>query len=369
MQTDRPEASPAEEAEASDSDGPSESAETRRANTKVPKVETCVPSDDRRTPLAPAPALDRYLYVTFCSVCREPRVEGQAVALCELCPRMFCGVCAASLGKTVDPTPGASDVLLPGDSCVCRQRDSEFPKPPTGVRPEAHLLEHLTAHNLSLQFREPVDIKDNPGYLGVITRSEMMDLGTMKENLRRKRYETARGQRQFRLDVKQIWLNCWKFAGCPREATDAPLPGIVSCALILERMVGKFCDAHMQGEEELFDYTAENRIRRERFDLTAQNPPTASEESEEEPEFEDFDEETESEPEPGTVDELPPTDALPGRKRKASPDSPPTGGMEISSDTNQGHGCGSSPPKKAQRPAESLCSLAGIGENLLKGMG
>lgn len=364
MQIDRFEACPAKETAAVDSDGPSKSAETPRATAKAPKVENCVPLKDGRAPLAPEPVLDRYLYVTFCSVCREPRQEKKAVALCQLCPRMFCGVCAGSLGQTVDPAPGASDVLLPGDKCVCLQRDSGFSKPPKDVRPETHLLEQLIAHNLSLQFREPVDVLDNPGYLGIITRSEMMDLGTMKENMRRKRYETTRGQRQFRLDVKQIWLNCWKFAGCSRES-DAPLPGIVSCALILERMVGKFCDAYMQGEHELFENPAGNRSRREHF-AHAAHTSTTSDESEEEPEFEESDEETESEPEPQMVDLLPPADALPGRKRKAPPDSPPVDRMEISSDTDRPHeGCAASPAKKVE-PAESLCSLAGIGEKLLE---
>ena len=364
MQIDRVEACPTKEMAAVDSDGPSMSAETRRTTAKAPKVESCVPSKDGCAPLAPDPVLDRYLYVTFCSVCREPREERKAVALCQLCPRMFCGVCAGSLGQTVDPAPGASDVLLPGDSCVCLQRDSEFPKPPEDVRPEVHLLEQLIAHNLSLQFREPVDVLDNPGYLGVITRSEMMDLDTMKENMRRKRYETTRGQRQFRLDVKQIWLNCWKFAGCSRE-DDAPLPGIVSCALILERMVGKFCDAYMQGEQELFGNPAGNRSRRERFAHAAQNSTTSGE-SEEEPEFEESDEETESEPEPEMVDILPLADALPGRKRKAAP---PVDGMVICSDTDRPHEeCAASLAKKVE-PAEILCSLAGIGEKLLTGSG
>ena len=174
---------------------------------------------------------DRYLYITFCSVCRQPREELQAVALCQRCPRMFCDVCAAILGQNVDPAPGASDVVLSNEKCVCLQRDSEFPRPPKGVRPEAHLLELLFAHDLSVQFRQEVDVVDNPGYLGVITRSEMMDLGTMRENMRRQQYETTRGQRRFLLHIKQIWLNCRKFAGCSPES-DAPVPGIVSLSLI-----------------------------------------------------------------------------------------------------------------------------------------
>lgn len=359
MQVDPVEDCPAKET-AVNRDGPSESVVTIRASAKAPKVETCVPFENGRVPPAPDHVLDRYQYVTFCSKCREARVERQAVALCQLCPRIFCGVCAASLGQKVDPAPGASDVLLPGEKCICLQRDSEFSKPPKGVRPEAHLLEQLFAHDLSLQFREEVDVVDNPGYLGVITRSEMMDFGTMKENMRRKRYETTRGQRIFRLDVKQIWLNCWKFAGCSPES-DAPLPGIVSCASILERMVGKFCDAHMQGQEELFENAAGNRTRHEQFAHLARN--AAFGESEEEEEFVESDEETESEPEPEMVDVLPPSTALAGRKRKAAPDSPRIDRMEISSDTDRPQECGASPTK--EEPAEILCSLAGIGEKLL----
>lgn len=260
---------------------------------------------------------------------------------------MFCGLCAAGLGQSVSPVEGDSDVLLPGEKCVCLRRDSEFPKPPKGVRPEAHLLEHLFAHDLSLQFREEVAVYDNPGYLGVITRGEMMDLGTMRKNMQRNRYDTARGQGKFRSDVKQIWLNCWKFAGCSPEST-APVPGIVSCARILDRMVGKFCDAYMEGPEELIS-----------VGLNVPEIPRLADDG-----FEDSDEETESEPEPEIVDMEPPAAPIAGRKRKAVDDAPSVAGMEITEDTGQSRGGSASPAKK--QSADDLCSLAGIGEKLLR---
>lgn len=195
---------------------------------------------------------DRYRHVTYCSLCFEPRTDLQAVALCELCPRILCRGCAAGLGVKIPAAPDARDTTLPADTCLCLTWDSNFPKPPEGTSADAHLLQQLFAHDLSLQFREQVDIAENPGYLGVITRNEMMDLGTVNEKMVNKQYQTTRGQRMFRRDVKQVWFNCRKFAGYKPE-DEAPVAGIVACTLILEAMVDKFYRSYIPETALTFD--------------------------------------------------------------------------------------------------------------------
>lgn len=185
---------------------------------------------------------DSYLHVTYCSWCCKRRKESQAVALCALCPRICCRGCLRGLGEKV---PRAGHVVLPSDKCLCLRWDSNFPQPPKDIQPEAHLLQQLVAHDLSRLFREEVNPSENPGYIGVITREEMMDLSAMKKKMQKIQYQTTRGRRMFRKDLKQIWLNCWKYAGFAPES-DAPVPGIVSCTLILEAMVDKFYKSYIQ---------------------------------------------------------------------------------------------------------------------------
>lgn len=321
----------------------SESIGTQAAKVKPPKTGSCGAVKDGRDLLVADHVPDRYRHITFCSSCRGPREPRQAVALCQLCPRMFCGLCAAGLGEDVSPVEGADDVLLSGEKCVCLERDSEFPKPPKDVRPEAHLLEQLFAHDLSLQFREEVAVYDNPGYLGVITRSEMMDLGTVRKNMQLNRYETSRGQGKFRSDVKQIWLNCWKFAGFSRE-NNAPVPGIVSCARILDSMVVKFCNAYMEGQEELVSVGPNVREIPGLVDG-----------------YEDSDE-TESEPEPEDFE--PPAAPIASRKRKADDCALSVAEMEVRFDKARQQLCDASP---SEETADNLHCLAGIGEKLLRG--
>lgn len=185
---------------------------------------------------------DSYLHVTYCSWCNVRRDESQAVALCAQCPRMCCSDCLLGFGEKV---PRAGCVLLPAGKCLCLRWDSQFPKPPDDIQPEDHLLQQLVAHDLSLLFREEVDSSENPGYIGVITREEMMDLSTMENKMSKIQYRTTRGRRMFRKDLKQIWLNCWKYAGFA-PGSDAPVPGIVSCTLILEAMVDKFYKSYIE---------------------------------------------------------------------------------------------------------------------------
>lgn len=183
-----------------------------------------------------------YLHVTYCSWCCKGREESQAVALCALCPRVCCRGCLRGLSEKV---PRAGHVVLPADKCLCLRWDSNFPQPPKGIEPEAHLLQQLVAHDLSRLFQEEVNPSENPGYIGVITREEMMDLSAMNKKMQKIQYQTTRGRRMFRKDLKQIWLNCWKYAGFAPES-DAPVPGIVSCTLILEAMVDKFYKSYIQ---------------------------------------------------------------------------------------------------------------------------
>ena len=75
----------------------------------------------------------------------------------------------------------------------------------------------------------------------------MIDLGTMLSKLKGKKYPRRRGPGQFLEDLNRIWRNCRRFAGCddlgkPHYGTT--VPGIVRCAITLEAMQRKFCDAY-----------------------------------------------------------------------------------------------------------------------------
>lgn len=209
-------------------------------------------SEDQPTHGIPGQSRDRYAYNTCCSFCTDPHTEEKAVALCKQCPRIACHSCANSLGVQISRMRCASDVVLPGDMCLCLRWDSSFPKPPEGVQPEAYLLHQLLQHDLSFMFRTEVDVRENPGYLGVITREDMMDLGTVLTKLKQKKYQTKRGQRLFRKDIKQIWDNCRKFASYKPSDTK-PIPGIVWCTFILENMVTKFYESYIEEEVLTFD--------------------------------------------------------------------------------------------------------------------
>lgn len=196
-----------------------------------------------------------YQHCTFCSLCGMFRRRRRAVAKCEACPRILCGTCAGRKGEAVPLARNAEDVVLSADKCLCRSKDSEFPKPPPGVDPKAHLLKHLRRHDLSRMFREPVDVEDAPGYLGVVPREDMMDLGTLERRMvNRKEYQSSRGQKRFRSNVKKIWTNCRTYAGYSSSSEssteDDEIPGIVRCTIILEAMTQRFYANYMREEND-----------------------------------------------------------------------------------------------------------------------
>ncbi|CAM9871149.1 unnamed protein product [Ectocarpus sp. 6 AP-2014] len=249
------------------------------AQRDAPDVETGEKSDTFSTSEAedtrPNPR-DRYRHCTFCSVCEKPRTEPKAVAKCEACPRILCRKCAGREGETVPKAKYADDVVLPSHKCLCQTKDSEFPEPKKGKDPQAHLLKHLLRHDLSVMFRQPVDVETNPGYLGVVTREDMMDLGTMKRRLfKKKQYQSPRGQQKFRADLEKIWVNCWKYAGYKPGSSD-DRAGIVMCTLILETMIERYYADYMEQQELVVDEGSwqgrRERRKREQFARIAHTP-------------------------------------------------------------------------------------------------
>ncbi|CAM9539770.1 unnamed protein product, partial [Ectocarpus fasciculatus] len=249
------------------------------AQRDAPDVETRENSESFSISKAEAtrpPPRDRYQHCTFCSVCRKDRTDSKAVAKCEACPRILCRKCARREGETVLKSKYADDVVLPLRKCRCQTKDLEFPKPKKGKDPQAHLLKHLLWHDLSVMFREPVNVEENPGYLGVVPREEMMDLGTMEKRLNKGQYHTPRGQKKFRTDLEKIWVNCWKFAGYKPGSSD-DRAGIVTCTLILEAMIERFYADYMERQEELAvddgSWQADwERRKREQFARIAYTP-------------------------------------------------------------------------------------------------
>lgn len=192
-----------------------------------------------------------YQHCTFCSLCGMFRRSRRAVAKCEACPRILCGTCAGRKGEMVTRARNVQDAVFPADKCLCRSNDSEFPKPPAGVDPKAHLLKHLRRHDLSRMFRGPVDVEDAPGYLGVVPREDMMDLGTLERRMvNRKDYQSSRGQKRFRANIKKIWANCRTYAGYSESSTEDEIPGIVRCSFILEAMTQRFYASYMREEND-----------------------------------------------------------------------------------------------------------------------
>ncbi|CAM9119476.1 unnamed protein product, partial [Hapterophycus canaliculatus] len=216
----------------------------------------------------PCRGWDRYQHCTYCSLCHAFRTEPEAVAKCQACPRIWCRKCSEGKGEEVPRARYADDVTLPADKCLCQSEDAEFPKPLHGEDPQAHLLKHLVRHDLSRMFREPVDVEDNPGYLGIVPREDMMDLHTVETKLKKnKQYRSPRGQMLFRADLQKIWRNCWKYADYRPDRHDTPA-GIVRCTLILQAMSEKFFVDHMQQRELAAEDSSQagwNRREREGF--------------------------------------------------------------------------------------------------------
>lgn len=210
-------------------------------------------------------AEDRSSHLMDCAFCQDSLPEGDAICRCERCPRSFCSQCLErgliEQGVELEPLGQDCRSLLngkQGDFSIarcpecCRGKDNEFAPPPPGGTPMDHLLNELLRHDLSLCFREPVDIAKHPDYVESIGRNAMMDLGTMLSKLEGKRYPRRRGPGQFQEDLNRIWRNCRRFAGCDelgRPHYGNTVPGIVRCALTLEAMCDKFFSSYMSDNQ------------------------------------------------------------------------------------------------------------------------
>ncbi|CAM9866289.1 unnamed protein product [Ectocarpus sp. 6 AP-2014] len=211
-------------------------------------------------------AEDRSSHLMDCASCQHSLPEGDPIGRCERCPRSFCSQCLerglVEQGVELEALGQDCRNLLNGKQgdfsiarcpeCV-RGKDNEFAPPPPGGAPMGHLLNELLRHDLSLCFREPVDIVKHPDYVESIGRNAMMDLGTMLSKLQGKRYPRRRGPGQFQEDLNRIWRNCRRFAGCDelgRPHYGNTVPGIVRCALTLEAMSDKFISSYMSDNQE-----------------------------------------------------------------------------------------------------------------------
>lgn len=199
-----------------------------------------------------------------CAYCEENLPESDSIGRCERCPRSFCTRCLerglGDQGVHIEGLDRGCRALLRGERgdffiaqcplCVCGA-DKGFAPPPQGGLAMDHLLAELLRHDLSICFREPVDVVQHPDYLESIGRKNMMDLGTMLGKLQRKRYPRRRGLGQFLDDLNRIWKNCRKYAGCDelgQPYCGTTVPGIVRCALTLEAMSIRFCATHMSDQ-------------------------------------------------------------------------------------------------------------------------
>lgn len=234
-------------------------------HTASTKPLTALSSALRRATEGREGAEDRSSHLMDCCFCQDSLPEGESIGRCDACPRSFCTQCLEhSLlegGMDLETLDRGSRAMLEGKHgdffiaqcprCISGC-DTNF-SPPHGVPPMEHLLNELLRHDLSICFREPVDIINHPDYIEAIGRDSMMDLGTMLSKLKRKKYPRRRGPGQFMEDLNRVWRNCRKFAGCdelgkPHYGTT--VPGIVRCALTLEAMQRKFCAAYPVADDE-----------------------------------------------------------------------------------------------------------------------
>lgn len=210
-------------------------------------------------------AEDRSSHLVDCALCQDPLPEDEPIGRCEVCPRSFCTQCLEhglhEQGVDVEGLNRDCRAMLAGekgdffvDQCphCIRGCDDNFAAPPPGAVPMEHLLNELLRHDLSICFRDPVDTNKHTDYVEAIGRDAMIDLGTMLDKLKRKKYPRRRGRGQFLDDLNRIWRNCRKYAGCDELGQPyygTTVPGIVRCALILEAMSIKFCAAHMSDNQ------------------------------------------------------------------------------------------------------------------------
>ncbi|CAN0565631.1 unnamed protein product, partial [Laminaria digitata] len=78
------------------------------------------------------------------------------------------------------------------------------------------LLTSLVDHDLLRWFRTPVDVTMYTGYVQVVTRDKLIDLGTMLLKSK-SQYQLERVAALFYIDIDRIWHNCRLYAKCNRQ--------------------------------------------------------------------------------------------------------------------------------------------------------
>lgn len=257
-----------------EANGTSASSETRPA--ALPCEVKSEPKAATTAERKPSPALrwapgrgvgveSRHSHVSFCAYCAETPSMCIPVGLCDGCPRIICAKCL------LEGLDGRSSLMLEGLDSRTRallqggkgdfyilecplcldESDKEIPPPPPDVPPMTHLLEELLCHDLSQDFRAPMDMAEHPTFLESGGRASRMDLGSMMSKLRDRKYPRRRGPGQFTEDLRRIWRNCRRIGGCDELGQPKPgttVSGVVRCALVLEAMSEKFFAAHMSDE-------------------------------------------------------------------------------------------------------------------------
>lgn len=87
---------------------------------------------------------------------------------------------------------------------------------------EKHVLKHLSAHQWYWPFSKPVDVKRFTTYTQIIQKP--MDFATIRANLRKKEYWTAR---ECALDCQQVFTNCYTFNQPAEVCFPLPYPALL----------------------------------------------------------------------------------------------------------------------------------------------
>lgn len=206
---------------------------------------------------------ERQGHVASCCVCGVVTLNEHA-AFCRRCPRIVCLSCVGSSAgdgvKLVEDGLNTGCLNLEMQECprCLRASDESLPAPPAVAMPTEHLLRHLLEallqHDLSSEFREPVDVTVHPDYVYKIGRGRAMDLQTMIRKLAGGKYSTRRGRRTFKEDLRRIWRNCRYYAECDEQGVPldgTTTPAVVRCALVLERMVARFYALYMPDDDDV----------------------------------------------------------------------------------------------------------------------
>ncbi|CAM9361295.1 unnamed protein product [Sphacelaria rigidula] len=206
---------------------------------------------------------ERWGHLASCCVCGVVAPNEHAI-FCRSCPRTVCLSCVRSSAgdgmKLVQNSlnKGCFDLEMRECPLCLRASDKSLPAPPTVAMPTEdllrHLLQALLQHDLSREFREPVDVTVHPDYLYKIGRGKTMDLQTMMAKLAGGKYSTRRGRRTFKEDLRRIWRNCRYYAECDEQGVPldgTSTPAIVRCALVLERMISRFYALYMPDDDDV----------------------------------------------------------------------------------------------------------------------